>query len=131
MRTSPMLTVYFGGVYLPGLGGWTCLIPGGCTCLIWGCTCLIWEGVTCLVQGGVPARGCVPSWCRGVPAWPGGVPGQVLQPLWTESHTLVKILPWPKLPFGPVKNLFLTITHSSRMRTTSYFTVSSNVSFIS
>ena len=55
--------------YLPGPGG-TCLVPGGCTCLVLGeyvsgpgeCTCLVLGGVylvrgtcTCLVPEGVPA----------------------------------------------------------------------------
>ena len=71
------------GGYLPGLGGCTC--PGGCTCL---------------VRGGVPGSGGC-TWSRGVylPGPRGGVPGQVLPPA-VDRHTLVKILPWPKLRFG-------------------------------
>ena len=96
------------GVYLPG--GCTCSRGRGCTCqgvyLPRGCTCL----------GGVPAPGSVPARgvsARGAPAQGGvpaqwgctfwgvsarGVPAQVL-PLWVQNywHTLLKILPCPKL----------------------------------
>ena len=74
MRTGRSLTVFGGGVYLPGPGGgvpaWS---RGGCTCLVpGGCTCLVPVGV--YLPG---PRGGVPAWSGGgVPAWSqGGVPG--------------------------------------------------------
>ena len=106
---------------VPG-GGWVYLVPGwGRTCLVLG-GCTWSQGcVPAWSRGGVPAwswgvylvpGGCVPAWSwggylpgrrvylvpGGVPAWSrGGVPGQVLPPLWTKWHTLMKILPCPKL----------------------------------
>ena len=96
------------GAYLPGPGGCTwswgvCLVlggvpgPGGCTCLVWG-VYLVPGGCTCLVPGGyLPGRrvnlvpGGVPAWSRGGCTWSG------TPLLWTEWHTLMKILPCPKL----------------------------------
>ena len=110
-------------------GGCTCLVQrgvwsrgctwsGGCTCLVrgGGCTCPggvpgsggggwvylpglggVWSRGVYLVRG-VYLPGGVPGPEGGVPAWSGGVPGQVLPPV--DRHTLVKILPWPKLRFG-------------------------------
>ena len=79
------------GVYLPGLGGvpaWSwggvpAWSQGGCTCLVWG--------------------GYLPGLWGYLPGLPGGLPGQVLPPLWTEWHTLMKILPCPKLRLRAIK----------------------------
>ena len=95
------------GGCLPGLGG-VCLVrggsawsfgqggllgPGGGVCLVWGG--LVWGG------GGLPGPRGVGLWSRG------GLPGLVggagipacteadTPPLWTESQTPVKTLPWP------------------------------------
>ena len=83
-----------GEVYLPGPGGGTCLVvgggvpgPGGCT---WSRRC------TCLVPGGC-------TWFQGGTCLVRGVPGQLLPPRWTEWHTLLRILPSPKLCLRVVK----------------------------
>ena len=84
------------GVYLPrGV-----YLAGGCTCR-GGCTCP--EGVPargCTCPGGVPVQGGVPGQGvylpRGVPAWGCTCPGT--PPCEQNSwHTLLKILPCPKL----------------------------------
>ena len=89
-----VVPAWSGGVY-GGVPAWS----GGCTCLVWG-VYLPGSGGTCLVLGGVPA------WSGGVPAWSGwggctclvwGCTWSGTPPLWTEWHTLMKILPCPKL----------------------------------
>ena len=106
------------GVYLPGLGG-TCLVPGGVPA---------WsgEGGTCLVQG-VDLPG--PGGC--VPALLGGCTCLVqylvrYSPLWTEWHTLLKILPCPKLRLRVAKISCNISTKEFRFRSVlligSYFT---------
>ena len=102
------------GVYLPGPGGCTWLggvpawswggVPGpreGVPAWSGGCTCLVWGGVPAWSRGGVPAwsGGCtclvwgvyLPGLGGGGCTWSG------IPPLWTEWHTLMKILPCPKL----------------------------------
>ena len=111
-----------GGV--PDPGG-VCLLQGQCT-WSWGCAWsqggVPGPGAVCLLQGGCvsAAGGCIWSWrgCAwswgvylvlgGVSSWGvsalGGVPGPrgctwsgTPPSLWTEWHTLLKILPCPKL----------------------------------
>ena len=59
------------------------LLPGGGVCLVGGGSA--WSGGACLVQGGSLVQGGLASQhaLRQTP------------PLWTESQTLVKTLPWP------------------------------------
>ena len=74
------------GVYLPGWGG-TCLAPGGVPAWSGGVTCLVPGGCTYLVRGGG-----LPAWSRGVYLVRHSPPcGQ------NSWHTLLKILPCPKL----------------------------------
>ena len=84
-----------GGVYLPGPGGGVPAWSRGCTCLVPGGYTWVQGGCICLVQGGVPA-------------WSGG--GYLVRypppPRWTEWHTLMKILPCPKLRLRAVMNQF-------------------------
>ena len=77
-----------------------CVGGGGCLGLLWGVGGVCSGGVVC--PGGLSAPGgCL---LQGVSA-PGGVSGiptctEADTPLWTESQTPVKTLPWPKLRCG-------------------------------
>ena len=72
MRTAARWP-YYGGVCFPGGGG---LVPGE---------------VVCLVRGGSAPGGGVSGPGGGIPACTEAEP----PPLWTESQTPVKTLPWP------------------------------------
>ena len=119
MRTGRSLTVcqsllLGGGVCF--LGG--CLLLGGLSAscggvCFWGvCSRGVSAPVGCLLQGGLLLGGCLLLGCvcsgrcvcsRGVSA-PGGcgIPTctEANTPLWTESLTPVKTLPWPQLRCG-------------------------------
>ena len=91
MHTARLLPVcpsmHCSGVYLV-LGGY---LLGGCTWSRGGCT-WSWE---VYLPGGVPARGVyLPGGCT----WPGGICPGTSPPCGQNSwHTLLKILPCPKL----------------------------------
>ena len=79
-----------------GPGGCTCLVPGGVPArgvVPGGCTCLV-------PRGGVVLGGYLPGLGAGVYLVLGGVPGQVLLPLWTEflTHTS-EIITLPETSF--------------------------------
>ena len=101
------------GGCLPGLGG-VCLVrgvsawSGGClpgpggVCLVWGVSA--WSGGCLPGLGGLPGpAGCLPG--PGGSAWSGGLAShhalRQTPPLWTESQTPVKTLPW-QTSLGPV-----------------------------
>ena len=82
------------GGCLPGRG---CLVWGVCLVTGGGGVCLVWGGVY-LVRGDVYlVGGCLPGPRGGV--WSGGSWHPSMHwgrsPLWTESQTPVKTLPWP------------------------------------
>ena len=78
--------------------------PGGC--LLWGEGCLPWgvcSGGVCSQGGWSAPRG------RGVCSQGGGIPACTevdTSPLWTESQTPVKTLPWPNFVAASNKNAF-------------------------
>ena len=90
-----------GGVLSPG----GCLVPGG-----W---CLLQGGLLgggCLVPGGVSSGGCL---LQG-----GGVSApEADTPLWTESQTPVKTLPWPNFVAAGNKRTFLMNANRFNQRT--------------
>ena len=90
MRTGRSLTVLCRSL-LPG----GCLLPGGLSA---------WGVGECLLPGGSPPGGC------GIPACTEADP-----PLWTESQTPVKTLPWPNFVVAGKNLLVQDQIHSSRM----------------
>ena len=111
VRCVPAARWPYAGVCFPGrvvsaLGGvsaqggvcsWGCVWSWGGVCSLegvcsWGC--LLWGGcllLGCLLLGGVSALGGCLLPGGGIPAWTEAD----TSPLWTESHTPVKTLPWP------------------------------------
>ena len=94
-----VVCLVWGGVSAPG-GGW-CAWSEGVVCLVWGGCLLPGGGVPGPGLGGVCWGGGGNAWSRGGGCLlRGGLASQhalrqTPSPLWTESQTPVKTLPWP------------------------------------